>query len=330
MNRVGHCIGSGGLAAALLWCLTLAAPSAWAQAYPTQTIRVVVPFTAGGGGDMLARLLAPRLGESLKQQVVVENKPGASGIIATDAVIKAAPDGHTILLHTMPIVMTPAMYANPPYDVVRDLTGITELIYTPLWMAVSTAKSPAKSVKEFVDQVKSEPKKHFYASIGPGSTGHLYGLRFDELMGVDMEHVGYKGGAPATSAVLSGEITAVFLDYSTIKPHVAGGRIRVLASTGSARSRQTPDVPTFAEMGQAGFEPSSWAGLFVPKATPAPVVKILADTVIQLLKQPELAAKYVELGYEIGSKTQAQFAAQVAADRDMWSALVKKAGIKAD
>ena len=168
MNRVGHCIGSGGLAAALLWCLTLAAPSAWAQTYPTQTIRVVVPFTAGGGGDMLARLLAPRLGESLKQQVVVENKPGASGIIATDAVIKAAPDGHTILLHTMPIVMTPAMYANPPYDVVRDLTGITELIYTPLWMAVSTAKSPAKSVKEFVDQVKSEPKKHFYASIGPG------------------------------------------------------------------------------------------------------------------------------------------------------------------
>lgn len=318
------------LMACLLLGLAAAAPGSWAQTYPTQTIRIVVPFTAGGGGDMLARLLAPRLGDALKQQVLVENKPGASGIIATDAVIKAAPDGHTILLHTMPIVMTPAMYANPPYDVVRDLTGITELIYTPLWMAVSTAKTQAKSVKEFVDQVKSEPKKHFYASIGPGSTGHLYGLRFDELMGVDMEHVGYKGGAPATSALLAGEISAVFLDYSTIKPHASGGRIRVLASTGSARSRQTPDVPTFAEMGQAGFEPSSWAGLFVPKATPAPVVKTLADTVIQLLKQPELAAKYVELGYEIGSRTQAQFAAQVAADRDMWSALVKKAGIKAD
>jgi tripartite-type tricarboxylate transporter receptor subunit TctC len=302
---------------------------AQAQSYPSQPLKMIVPFPPGGGGDALARIIAPKIGESLKQTVVIENKPGASGVIATDFVIKAPADGHTILLHSMPIVMTPALFEKPPYDVVRDLTPLVELIYTPLWFAVSTARSQAKSVKEFIDQVRAEPKKHHYASISPGSTGHLFGFQFNETTKLDMEHVGYKGAAPATVALLAGDISGVFLDYSTLKPHVPTGKVRVLAVTGTGRSSQNPEVPTFRELGFNGFEGTSWAGLFVPKGTPMPVVQLLANTVNELLKQPDVVKRYGDLGYEIGIKSHAQFVSQVQTDRDHWSAILRKTGVKA-
>ena len=314
------------LAAIVLLLLPFAAS---AQTWPSQPLKLVVPFPPGGGGDALARIISPKLAEVVKQPVVVENKPGASGIIATTYVIQAPADGHTILLHSMPVVMTPAMFDTPPYDVVRDLTSVVELIYSPLWFAVSTSRVQAKSVKEFIEQVRAEPKKHNYASISPGSTGHLYGYRLNEVSQLDMEHIGYKGAAPATQALISGEISGVFLDYTTIKPQLAGGKVRVLAVTGTARSAQNPDVPTFRELGYSGFEGNTWAGLFVPKATPMPVVQALSDTVNKLLLQPEVANAYRNIGYEVGVKTQAQFAAAVQADRDFWSALVRKTGVKA-
>lgn len=320
------------IAAALALGAMLTAP-AFAQnapAYPTQPLKMIVPFPPGGGGDALARIIAPKIGDALKQTVVIENKPGASGVIATDFVIKAPADGHTILLHSMPIVMTPALFAKPPYDVVRDLAPVAELIYTPLWFAVSAQRSQAKSVKEFIDQVRAEPKKHHYASISPGSTGHLFGFMFNETTRLDMEHVGYKGAAPATTALLAGDISAVFLDYSTIKPHVPTGKLRVLAVTGTARSPQNTEVPTFRELGFEGFEGTSWAGLFLPKATPMPIVTLLSDTTNRLLKDPEIVAAYTKLGYEIGIKTQAQFATEVQVDRDRWSAVLRKTGVKAD
>jgi tripartite-type tricarboxylate transporter receptor subunit TctC len=303
--------------------------SVLAQGYPSQPLKMIVPFPPGGGGDALARIIAPKIGESLKQSVVIENKPGASGVIATDFVIKAPADGHTILLHSMPIVMTPALFEKPPYDVVRDLTPLVELIYTPLWFAVSTQRSPARSVKEFIDQVRAEPKKHHYASISPGSTGHLLGFQFNETTKLDMEHVGYKGAAPATTALLAGDISGVFLDYSTLKPHVPTGKVRVLAVTGTGRSSQNAEVPTFKELGFNGFEGTSWAGLFVPKATPIPIVQQLSNTVNELLKQPDVIKRYGDLGYEIGIKSQAAFAAQVQTDRDHWSAVLRKTGVKA-
>ena len=301
-----------------------------AQAYPTQTIRILVPFAAGGGGDSLARVLAPKLSESLKQAVVVENRPGASGIIATDAVIKANPDGHTLLVHAMPMVITPATFPNPPYDPVRDLTAVAELISSPLWFVVSTARTQAKTLKEFVEQVKNEPTKHQYAGVSPGSTGHLYGFQLADNYHLDMPHVGYKGAAPATLAVLSGEISAAILDMVTLKPHLAGGKIRLLAVTGTSRSIHAPDVPTFLEQGFPGFEANTWGGLFAPKATPPVVVQQLATVVAQLLKDPAVGEKYVALGYDLGTMTQPQFAARVAVDRDKWALLIKKAGIKAE
>jgi tripartite-type tricarboxylate transporter receptor subunit TctC len=301
-----------------------------AQTYPTQTVRIIVSFAAGGGGDMLARVLAPKLGEALKQAVVVENRPGASGIIATDAVIKANPDGHTLLLHAMPMVITPATFPTPPYDPVRDLTAVAELISSPLWFAVSTARTQAKTMKEFVDQVKSEPTKHQYAGVSPGSTGHLYGFQLADSYQLDMPHIGYKGAAPATLALLNGEISAAILDMVTLKPHLAGGKIRLLAVTGTARSSHAPEVPTFQEQGFAGFESNTWGGLFAPKSLPPAIVQQLAGIVTELLKDPAVGGRYVSLGYDVGTMTQPQFAQRVAADRDKWSVLVKKAGIKAE
>ncbi len=299
-------------------------------AYPTQHIRIIVSFAAGGGGDTMARVLAPKLGEALKQTVTVENRPGASGIIATDAVIKANPDGHTLLLHAMPMVITPSTFPTPPYDPVRDLVSVAELISSPLWFVVNTSRTQAKTLREFVDQVKAEPGKHQYAGITPGSTGHLYGYQFNEANGLDMTHIGYKGGAPATLAVLNGEITAAILDMTTLKAHLAGGKIRLLAVTGAARSSHGPEVPTFQEQGFAGFDSNTWAGLFAPRGTPPAIVQQLANTVAQLLKDPAVGPRYVSMGYDLATMTQPQFAARVAADRDKWAVLVRKAGIKSE
>ncbi|HSW17402.1 MAG TPA: tripartite tricarboxylate transporter substrate binding protein [Ramlibacter sp.] len=299
------------------------------SSYPSQTIHLIVPYAAGGGGDALARVLGPKLSEALKQPVVIENRPGASGVIATDAVIKATPDGHTILLHTLALLSVPATFDKPPYDPVKDLAPVVEMIYTPLWLAVSTQRTQARTVKEFVDQVRGEKGKHHYASSAPASTGHLMGFQFNEQNRLDMEHVGYKGGAPATQAVLAGEVTAGFFDMSTLKAHLSGGRIRLLGVSGAARSQQTPDVPTLKEVGLNGFEVNSWAGLFLPRGTPPAVVKTLADTVNRLLQDPEVVSKYGSLGYDIAVKSHEVFVAQVLRERDQTSALVRKTGVKA-
>jgi tripartite-type tricarboxylate transporter receptor subunit TctC len=304
---------------------------AWAQtSSSSQTLRLVVPYAAGGGGDALARALGPKLADALKQTVIIDNKPGASGIIGTDLVIKAPPDGQTLLFHTLPMVMVPAMFDKPPYDPVRDLVPIIEMISSPLWLAVSTSRTAARNLKELTDQIRAEKGKHSYASISPGSTGHLLGFQFNEQNKLDMEHIGYKGGAPATQALLAGEVTAAFLDISTLKPHLAGGRIRLLGVSGAQRSPQTPDIATLKELGLAGFEANAWGGLFAPRGTPVAVVRRLGDTVAQLLRDPELYAKYVALGYAVSAKTQEDFAAQVQRDRDHFGALMRKTGVKPD
>ena len=320
----------------LLTRRTLISAAAWlpfaarAQSdYPNRALKVVVPYAAGGGGDALARVLAPKLSEALRQPVVVDNKPGASGVIGTDAVIKAAPDGYTVLLHTLAMLSVPATFDKPPYDPIRDLIPVVELIYTPLWLAVSTQRSQARTFKEFIEQVRAEKGKHFYASSAPASTGHLMGYQLGEQAQMDWQHVGYKGGAPAMQALLAGEVTAAFFDLATVKPHMAGGKFRLLAVTGSSRAPQTPELPTFKELGYTGLETTSWAGLFLPRGTPAPVVKTLGDTVNRLLADPDLASRYAALGYDIGLKSHEAFVAQVQRDNDLSSALVRKTGVKA-
>ncbi|UUZ66404.1 tripartite tricarboxylate transporter substrate binding protein (plasmid) [Polaromonas sp. P1-6] len=268
------------------------------------------------------------MSEALKQMVVIENKPGASGVIATNEAIRSTPDGHTILLHTMGMLTVPATFDKPPYDPVEDLVPVAELVNTPVWLVVSIERTQARTLKEFVDQMRREKGKHFYTSSASASTGHLLGLQFSEQNGLDMQHVAYKGGAPAALALLKGEVTASFVDMSSMRPHLSGGKIRLLAVSGSARSPQTPDVPTFKEIGLTGFELTSWAGLFVARSTPNAVVKTLTDTVNRLLQDPEVVSQYAKLGYGITVKSHEAFVAQVRRETDQLSALARKTGVK--
>lgn len=300
---------------------------AQAQDYPSRTIKIVVPYAPGGGGDVLGRLIAQKLGDQFKQTVIVENKPGASSVIATDLVAKSAPDGYTVLLNVAAIVQTAFIYKKLPYDPLTDLTAVIDIVTSPVWFTVGE-KVPARTVKEYVEQAKLHPKDYSYASVGTGSSGHLMGVAMNEVNGLDTIHVPYKGSAPAMQALLSGEVASVFLDYVTLKPQVAAGKVRLLAVTGNERSPITPNVPTLAELGYPGFEASAWAGLFVPSKTPHDVVQKLETAVRKIMADPDYLAKIHNLGYEPGGHPRAQFATPVRNEYTRWGALIKKAGIK--
>lgn len=316
-----------GLAAIASAAAGLAPVAAQAQDYPSQTIRIIVPFAPGGGGDVLGRLVATKLSEQLKQTVIVENKPGASTIIATDMVAKSRPDGYTILLNVPLIVQTASTFAKLPYDPLTDLVPVAELNKSQIWFAVGTAKVKAKTFKEYVAQAKAHPKDFSYASIGPGSTGHLLGFAVNKANGMDTIHVPYKGSTPALQALLSGDVASVFLDYVTLKPQVEAGKVRLLAVTGTKRSEFTPDVPTLSELGYTGFEAGTWAGLFVAKNTPPTILKTLETAVHKITTDPDYVQKMASLGYEPGDLTQPQFAALVRSEYTRWGALIKQAGI---
>lgn len=304
---------------------------AWAQPdYPNRTIKVVVPFAAGGGGDVIGRVYAQKLSEALKVPVIVDNRPGASTIVGSDYVAKSAPDGYTILLNVPLLVQTPFLFSKQPYDPLVDLKPITDLVSSPLWFAVSTEKTKVRTMAEFVAQAKQQPKDHNYASIGAGSSGHLLGYALNESNGLSMVHVTYKGSTPAMLALVAGEVSAVFLDYVTIRPQLASGKVRLLAVTGAQRSSLTPDVPTLAELGYPGFENKVWGGLFVPSKTPADILARLETETRKILAQPDVVAKWRELGYEPGGQPQAQFAAQLRSESARWGNLIKKAGVKLD
>lgn len=306
------------------------AASAQAQDYPSRALRIVVPFSPGGGGDVLGRLVGQKLSEALKQPVVVENKPGASTTIASNLVAKSPPDGYTLLLNVPLLVQTASLYSKLPYNPLVDLIPVTDLVTTPLWMAVGTAKVPARTLKEYIEAARANPTEYNYASVGAGSSGHLLGHELSDANNLNMTHVPYKGSTPAMMALLSGEVTAVFLDYVTLKPQVEAGKVRLLAVTGTARTRLTPQVPTLAELGYPGFEAANWGGLFVPAKTPPEIVKRLETEVQKIVQRPDYLAKIRELGYEPGGSPQAEFAALVRADHARWGAMIKKVGVKLD
>ncbi len=300
-------------------CAALVSGSVLAQAYPNKPIRMIVPTSAGGGNDYITRTVAKKLEELLNWQIVVENKVGASGIIATDYVAKAAPDGYTILFNGPLLVQAAGLYNKLPYDPLKDFTPLTDIIRTPLWFAVGTARVQAKSLKEFSELTKAKTRDDSYGSIGPGSSHHLYANNLNEAAALNMIHVPYKGGAPAVLALVSGEISAVMLDL-----------VSLLASTGTKRSALTPEVPTLSELGYPGFESYGWGAMFLPSKTPAEIVQRLESEIGKVLQQPDVIAKFKDMGFEIGGTPQAQFATQVVGDHDRWTRLIKKAGVTLD
>lgn len=301
-----------------------------AQTFPSKTIRIVVPFGAGGPSDAMSRVLALKLSDTWKQAVIVDNKPGASGTIGADLVAKAPPDGHTLLVINQLLVQASAFYATLSFDPLKDLIPLTDMFFSPLWLAVNTSKTSAKTMKEFVVQVKSEPGKHNYASVGNGSIGSLYGYKLNEVAGLDLVHVPYKGAGPTVMALLAGEVSASFVDYATLKTHVVSGKLRALAVSSPVRSPWTPDVPTFTEQGFPGFESFSWVGLFVTAKTPPEVVQRLSAELTKSIKQPDFQAKLADLSLDSGGMPRERFAAMVVADHARWGTIIKNAGMKLD
>ncbi|MBP0630481.1 tripartite tricarboxylate transporter substrate binding protein [Cupriavidus sp. AcVe19-1a] len=309
-------------------CLASLGNPVWAQSKPVA--RIVVPFAPGGGGDVLGRLLAEKLSVELGQTIIVENRPGGSATIATDVVAKSAPDGNTILLTVPLLVQTPSLFKKLPYDPIADLTPVIDVVTSPLWVAVSTSRTSARTVKEFVADVKAHPGKHSFASLGNGSSAHLLGSQFNAVAGLDMIHVPYKGSAPASVALVAGEVSLTILDIVTLKPQLASGKIRLLAVTGGKRSPLTPEVPTLAEQGYPGSDLPTWAGLFVPSKTSPEIVRKLHAATVKVLHQPDVVSRLGGLGYMPGGQSQESFARGVGAEKVRWAELIGKAGIQPD
>ncbi|QRQ84043.1 tripartite tricarboxylate transporter substrate binding protein [Cupriavidus oxalaticus] len=321
-------LGAGLLAAAGVGLLT--SGTAWAEAaFPNKTVRLVVPYPAGGATDVLGRAVADGLGKAWKRPVVVENRPGASSMIGSEAVARAEADGHTALLTITTLVQAPSLYAKPPFDPVKDFVPVSELGTTNLVFAVHSAV-PANNIKEFIELVRTKPKQFSYGSYGTGSSGHLYGEIFKESAKLDMVHVSYKGEAPELNDLLGGQVPAAIISVMGAKPHNASGRLRALAVTGAARSPQLPDVPTFREAGVAGMDGQGWFGLFLPAATPRAVVDKYAAEVNRILAQPELRKRMGEMGIVLTGSTPDAFAQTVQTDYARWGKVIRVNNIRLD
>jgi len=316
------------LAAIALFALT--AVAARGDTFPSRPIRIVVPFAAGGATDLIARVVGQKLTESMGQAVVVENRPGASGMIGADLVAKAPPDGYTLLMaSTAEIAINPSLYSKMSYDPQKDLAPITLAGVTPLILVVNPA-SPLHSVADIVREAKAHPGTISFASAGNGSVQHLSGELVKVLTSTDMVHVPYKGAAPALTDVLSGQVTMFFSGMPPAMPHVKSGKLRALAVTTPKRSPAAPDVPTMAEAGVQGFDISNWFGLLAPAGTPPGILDKLHDEAVKALMQPAVKERLAEQGAEVVADSREHFGAFIKAEADKYAKLIKVSGAKAD
>jgi tripartite-type tricarboxylate transporter receptor subunit TctC len=318
------------VATALAAACGIAAPPATAQGYPAKPVKLVVPFPPGGSLDFAGRLIAQKLTEAWSQSVVVENKPGAGGNIGADMVAKAPADGYTILLGALSThAVNPSLYASMPYDAVRDFVPITLIAVTPNVLVVN-ANSPVRNVVEFVAYTKANPGKLSFGSGSNGSAGHLAGELYKVETGTDAVHIPYKGGAPATQALLAGDTQFMFDNLANAMAQVKGGKLRALAVTTAKRSSLAPDLPTMAEAGLPGFDISTWYGLFAPAGTPSAIVAKWNADVTKILNAPDVRARFVADGAEPAPDTPEQFSQFIAAELAKYARIVKASGAKVD
>ena len=308
------------------------AGGALAQAWPAQPVRMVIPWPPGGGNDILGRMLAEALSPALGQPVVVDNRGGANGLIGAEAVAKAAPDGYTIMFHSVTThLINPAFYAKVPYDTVGDFAPVA-LIGEAAHVLVANPGFSAKSVPELIAAAKKEPGKISYASFGNGSSSHLSGALFNTLLGVNLTHVAYKGSGPALNDTMGGHIPLFFATVAAALPHIKSGKVRALAVTTATRSRMLPDVPTVDEAaGTRGYETSVMYGVWAPAQTPQAVVNRLNTEIVKAARLPALADKLAAQGIEAAKPhTPADMAAYIREQAPKWAKLVRDSGAKAD
>jgi len=298
-----------------------------AQNYPVRPVRLVVPYPPGGPTDVLARIVAVRLAEKLGQPVTVDNKPGASGMIGADIVAKAPPDGYTLLANASIHVINPSLYAKPAYDAIADFAPVTNLADVPLVLVVNP-KLRANSVKELIALSKTE--KLNFASAGNATAQHLAGEAFKHAAGIDMLHVPYKGSSPALNDLVGGQVQLMFDSLPSSMPFIKAGSLRALAVTTSRRSSTLPDAPTVAESGLAGFNISTWYGVWAPASTPPAIVQRLSREIAAIVKSPEVSERFRSLGAEAVGNTPEQFGAFTKDELAKWSRIVKQSGAKVD
>ena len=312
----------------LLWA------SAWGQSpgtpYPTKPIRFVVPYPAGAGNDLLARMMGQKMAERFGQPVIIENRPGAGGNIGLDFVARAAPDGYTIAIaDTGPLAINATLYPKLPFNVQRDFTPVISLVTFQYLLLVNPAVK-AGSLTELVALAKSEPGKLNYASVGNGSFVHLATELFKSRVGIDMTHVPFKASPEALQSVVSGETQVMFVNVQASAPLIRAEKLRALAVTSSKRSAAAPDLPTMTELGYKNFDITSWFGLMAPAGTPAPIIDKINAAVNKALAKPDVQKRLADLGADVQQLSPAEFGAFVKKEVDTWGPIVKSSGATAD
>ena len=307
---------------------SLVAVSAHGQAYPTKSIRLIVPFAPGGSTDALARTVGQKLSDILGQQIVIDNRTGANGNIGTDLVAKAPADGYTLLMaFDATMVINPAAYGKLPFDPVRDFAPITKVAALPL-ILVAHPGFPANNVKELIAYAKQKPGIN-YSSSGHASTPHLAMLMFEQRSGTKFTHIAYKGGGQAVIDVLAGQVPLLATAIPTVQAHLKAGKLKAIALTSARRHPAVPDVGTFAEAGITGFDVSAWYGLLAPAGTPRPVIAKLHAEVTRILATPEMKERFLTtIGGDPVGGTPEQFAADIKADIARWSVIVRESGLR--
>jgi tripartite-type tricarboxylate transporter receptor subunit TctC len=310
----------------------MAAPAlsrvAWSQAYPTRPMHMVVGFAAGGGADIIARLIGQSLGERLGQQIIVDNRPGAGTNIGTEVVVKAPPDGYTLLLVNSPAAINTTLYDNLSFDFIRDIAPVASIGRVPLVMVVNPSL-PAKTIPEFIAYAKANPGKVNMGSGGNGAPDHMSGELFKALAGVGILHVPYRGVAPALTDLLGGQVQVIFGTMPAVIELIKAGKLRALGVTTATRSNELPDVPTIGEF-VPGYEASQWYGIGAPKSTPADVIERLNRETNAVLADPKIKTRLAELGASVLTGSPADFGKLIVDETAKWAKVVKISGVKPD
>ena len=316
----------------LLHCLVCCALATWAhaQTYPAKPIRMIVPFAAGGGTDFVTRLFGQKLADAWGQQVVVDNRPGAAGILGSDIAAKATPDGYTLVMGSGSHNVNPSLYSKLPYDTQRDFTPITLIAVVPVVLSANPAVQ-ARDARELIALARSQPGKLSYASFGVGAISHLAGELLKATAKVDIVHVPYKGAGDAIGNLLGGQVQLMFSSPASVVPQFKAGKLKGLAVTGSQRQKAAPDIPTFTEQGLAAVEINEWYGLLAPARTPAPVIDKIRDEIVRILRTPDVSERLAaaQFAEPVGS-TPAQFSAFIGAEIRKLEKIIRDAGIRAE
>jgi tripartite-type tricarboxylate transporter receptor subunit TctC len=312
---------------AILLCCALAATSAYAQPYPSKPVRIVVPSSAGGGTDIVARIVAPDLSKRLGQQVIIDNRPGAGTMIGIEVAAKSPPDGYTLLMGLSTLAINSALYKKVPYDPVRDFAPITEVVSSASIIVVHPS-IPVKTVKELIAFARARPGQINYASAGTGTYPHMTMELFLSMARLKMEHIPYKGTGPAMIDLLAGHVGVMAGTILTTMPQVRAGRLRPLGISSTARSPVAPEIPTVAEAGLPGFESVQWYGMLAPAQTPKEIVHKLHGEMMRILQQPEIKERFAGDGADPVGNTPEQFAGFIQSELAKWAKVAREAGIK--